>query len=119
MSKRAYGWKMSLLFHSKCNTRMSTTVSTLPSHLFSSSALPSLSLFLASILDLTSLNTFRSNQSLVFCSTTVVSFYSNNYQLVTDVAVFSSQSLVVILTPVLEPMWAAETAITDDNGKFS
>ncbi|KAM3171782.1 hypothetical protein ACTXT7_015914 [Hymenolepis weldensis] len=58
----------------------------LSSPLFPNSLL-SLSLLLASILDLASLSTFWSNQLLVFCSTIVVSPYSNSYELVTVVAV--------------------------------
>ncbi|VUZ39107.1 unnamed protein product, partial [Hymenolepis diminuta] len=63
----------------------------LPARLLSSSVhsplYPSFSLLLASILVLDSLNTFWSNQLLVFRSTIVVSSYSNSYELVTVIAV--------------------------------
>ncbi|KAM3172088.1 hypothetical protein ACTXT7_015266, partial [Hymenolepis weldensis] len=48
---------------------------------------PPLSLLLASILVLTSLNAFSSSQILTFCSTIVASSYSNSYEMVTVVAV--------------------------------
>ncbi|KAM3175237.1 hypothetical protein ACTXT7_008916 [Hymenolepis weldensis] len=48
---------------------------------------PPLSLLLALILVVAFLNTFWSNQLLEFCSTIVVSSYSNSYELVTVVAV--------------------------------
>ncbi|KAM3186170.1 hypothetical protein ACTXT7_004906 [Hymenolepis weldensis] len=60
-------------------------------HLLCSSTLSSLSpsLSIASILVAASLNAFWSKQLLVFCSTIVVSSYSNSYKLVTVVAVIS------------------------------
>ncbi|KAM3178979.1 hypothetical protein ACTXT7_001486 [Hymenolepis weldensis] len=62
---------------------------TLPSHLLSSSARSSFSLLFASIFVVAPLNTFWSDQLLVFCFTIVVSPYSNSYELVTVVAVAS------------------------------
>ncbi|KAM3179930.1 hypothetical protein ACTXT7_017301 [Hymenolepis weldensis] len=59
----------------------------LPAHPLSSLACcPSISLTRFKLL-VGSLNTFWSNQLLVFCSTTVVSSYSNIYELVTVRAV--------------------------------
>ncbi|KAM3173811.1 hypothetical protein ACTXT7_011832 [Hymenolepis weldensis] len=109
MSKRAYRFPPSLynhLFHRKVHqssclaqacpnkrTRASyrlprfPLISSLPQH----SQLP-LSLFLlTSILVVASLTRFWSNQLLVFCSTNVVSSYSNSHELVSVVAVVSYQ----------------------------
>ncbi|VUZ50460.1 unnamed protein product [Hymenolepis diminuta] len=55
----------------------------LPSHLLFLSPPPSL--LLASVLIVAPLNTFWFSQLLVFCSTIVVSSYSNGYKLVTVV----------------------------------
>ncbi|VUZ54289.1 unnamed protein product [Hymenolepis diminuta] len=75
-------------FHSKHNACASVTGSYVslssPLHL---SLFPYFSFLFASILIVASLNKFWSDQVLVFCSTIVVSSYSNTYELVTVVAV--------------------------------
>ncbi|KAM3182111.1 hypothetical protein ACTXT7_013059 [Hymenolepis weldensis] len=75
--------KPSLFFHSRQSARLPVAGSytSLSSPLFLSN--PPLSLSLASILVVAALNTFWSNQLLVFCPTIIVSSYSNHYELMT------------------------------------
>ncbi|VUZ55562.1 unnamed protein product [Hymenolepis diminuta] len=80
--------KLSLFFHSKHNARISVTGSyaSLSSSIFLST-LFSLPLLFAPVFIVASLNTFWSNQFLMFCFTIVINPYLNSYELVTVIAV--------------------------------